>query len=188
MARVHALDANRPASSNSTAWHIPIQGDDEDALGRRHPGNHATVLANGRCYQRAEECDRTPTSSPTPSSAARPLLLTSGFLPAASISHLQACALKQHAARRSQRPRHGETIGQHRICWAAPPEFFAAVWFDANTVRRHATRYSCSAAKRPRATPPPHTLQPLQLGTATPRAQTIQLAAPVPPRTDSRGP
>ncbi len=155
----------------------------------RHPANYATVLANGRYHQHAKECDRTPTSSPTPCSAARPLLLTSGFLARRVDQSSSSLRAYKHAARRSQLPRHGETIGQHRICWARTAGVSALpVWFDGSTVQRHATRYSCSAAKRPSATPPPHTFSAPPARHCDTARQTIQLAAPAPTRTGSREP
>lgn len=46
-----------------------------------------------------------------------------------------------------------ETIGQHRTYWARTAGVSAVpAWFDARTVPRRATRCSCSAAKRLRAT------------------------------------
>ncbi|TDY06025.1 hypothetical protein BCL50_2337 [Mycolicibacterium litorale] len=148
----------------------PIQGDEEDtAAGATSAQNNAIAPRPPRRHRAARQGHS---------------CLPQAFCPPRR-SVLQACALEQHAARRSQRPRHGETIGRHRICRARTARVSALlVLFDANTVRRRATRYSCSAAKRPRATPPPHTLPARHCDTAR---QTIQLAAPAPTRTGSRG-
>ena len=115
------LEANRPASPNSTAWHIRYRGDDEDT-------RQAPSAPPGQPRDRSGQRQVLPElrrMRSHPSNAARQLSLTSGILACRVEQSLSSLRVERHAARRSHRPR-PRPIGQHRICWAARRSFCAA--------------------------------------------------------------